>query len=166
MISSYEYSIEDDDDSLSLQEKLTDLAIANIENILDYNLNNKTLTPQKNSIATYDTKLSKDESIINWNEDAETIIAKVKAFAGWPGVQAELFGVKFKIHHATCFDDSDTYLPGSVIKFDHHAFEIKAKKGTIQINKLQLPVKNIITYKDLYNSNSQFSTKIKSYSDK
>ena len=63
-------------------------------------------------------------------------------------------------------NDSDTYLPGSVIKFDHHAFEIKAKKGTIQINKLQLPGKNIITYKDLYNSNSQFSTKIKSYTGK
>ena len=166
MIASYEYSIEDDDDSLSLQEKLTDLAIANIENILEYNLNNKTLTPQKNSLATYATKLSKDESIINWNEDAETIIAKVKAFAGWPGVQAELFGVKFKIHQATCFNDSNTYLPGTVINFDHHKFEIKAKKGTIQINRLQLPGKNIITYKDLYNSNSQFSTKIKSYSGK
>ena len=57
-------------------------------------------------------------------------------------------------------------MPGTVINFGHHKFEIKAKKGTIQINKLQLPGKNIITYKDLYNSNSQFSTKIKSYSGK
>ena len=73
---------------------------------LESNLNDKILTPQNNSLATYATKLSKDESIINWNEDAEIIIAKVKAFAGWPGVQAELFDVKFKIHQAKCINNS------------------------------------------------------------
>ncbi|MFL2568490.1 MAG: methionyl-tRNA formyltransferase [Gammaproteobacteria bacterium] len=166
ILASYEYLIKEEDDSLSLQEKLTDLAIENIENILESNLNDKILTPQNNSLATYATKLSKDESIINWNEDAEIIIAKVKAFAGWPGVQAELFDVKFKIHQAKCINDSNKYSPGSVMNFNHDKFEIKAKKGIIQINKLQLPGKNIITNKDLYNSNSQFSTKIKSYSVK
>lgn len=166
ILSSYEYSIKDEDDSLSLQDKLTDLAIQNIENILQPNLNNKKLTPQNDSLATYAKKLSKDESIIDWNEDAETIISKVKAFAGWPGVQAELFDVKFKIHKAIYFNDITQYSPGSVIKFDHDKFEIKAKKGSIQITKLQLPGKNIITCKDLYNSNSDFSTKIKSYSVK
>ena len=44
-------------------------------------------------MATYAKKLTKEESVITWEEDAKSIISKIKAFAGWPGVQAELFKV-------------------------------------------------------------------------
>ena len=154
--------IASDHGGYNLKEYIKDFLIKKNVSIID-------LGPRENKTVDYPDyakKLSKDESIIDWNEDAETIISKVKAFAGWPGVQAELFDVKFKIHKAIYFNDITQYSPGSVIKFDHDKFEIKAKKGSIQITKLQLPGKNIITCKDLYNSNSDFSTKIKSYSVK
>ena len=50
--------------------------------------------------------------------------------------------------------------------FNHDKFEIQVKNGTIEIDKLQLLGKNIITCRDLYNSNSEFSAKIKNYSVK
>ena len=166
IIRSYDYNIQGDDDSLSLQDKLTDLAIENIEDIFEINLNKSEFKKQNNDLVSYAKKLSKDESLISWDEDAEIIISKIKAFAGWPGVQAELFGVKFKIHKAKHFKDMSRTQPGSIISFNRDKLEIKAKNGFIQINKLQLPGKNVITCRDLYNSSSDFSTKIKNYSVK
>ena len=166
IIRSYKYNIQEDDDSLSLQDKLTDLAINNIEEIFEMNLNKSQFTKQNQDCASYAKKLLKEESLISWDEDAETIISKIKAFAGWPGVQAELFGIKFKILKAKHFEDTSPNEPGCIINFDHDKLEIKAKNGFIQINKLQLPGKNVITCRDLYNSNSEFSTKIKNYSTK
>ena len=166
IIRSYDYNIQGDDDSLSLQEKLTDLAIKNIEDVFEMNLNKSEFKKQNKDLASYARKLSKDESLISWDEDVETIISKIKAFAGWPGVDAELFGIKFKILKAKHFEDRSRAQPGSIISFNHDKLEIKAKNGFIQINELQLPGKNVITCRDLYNSSSDFSTKIKNYSIK
>ena len=116
---------------------------------------------QDDSAATYARKLSKAESFIKWEEDAEIIISKIKAFAGWPGVEAEIHGVRFKIIKAKYYKDVSSLSNGKVLNFNHDQFEVKAKNGIIQIDKLQLPGKNIITCRDFYNSNSVFSMKIK-----
>ena len=121
---------------------------------------------QDDSAATYARKLSKAESFIKWEEDAEIIISKIKAFAGWPGVEAEIHGVRFKIIKAKYYKDVSSQSNGKVLNFNHDQFEVKAKNGIIQIDKLQLPDKNIITCRDFYNSNSVFSMKIKNDSVK
>ena len=163
IISSHEYTIEEEEDSISLQDNLTDLAITNLEEAFQINSNNSIFREQDNAVATYAKKLSKAEALVSWGDDAETIILKLKAFAGWSGIEAELFGTKFKIIDAKYFSDNGSSKPGSIINFDHGKLEIAAKNGFIQIHKLQLPGKNIITCRDLFNSNSEFSGKIKNY---
>jgi len=166
IISTYEYEISDSDDSLSLQESLTALAVKNIEDVFEKVILDSNFISQDDSVATYAKKLSKAESYINWDEDAEIIISKIKAFAGWPGVEAEIFGVRFKIIKAKYHKDVSSESNGKVLNFNHDQFEVKAKNGVIQIDKLQLPGKNIITCRDFYNSNSVFSMKIKNDSVK
>jgi len=166
IISKYEYKISDSDDSLSLQESLTALAVKNIEDVFEKVMIDSNFISQDDSVATYARKLSKAESYIKWDEDAEIIISKVKAFAGWPGVEAEIFGIRFKIIKAKYYKDVSSQSNGKVLNFSHDKFEVKAKNGVIQIDKLQLPGKNIITCRDFYNSNSVFSMKIKNDSVK
>ena len=166
IISKYEYKISDSDDSLSLQESLTALAVKNIEDVFEKVMLDSNFISQDDSVATYARKLSKAESYITWDEDAEIIISKVKAFAGWPGVEAEIFGVRFKIIKAKYYKDVSPQSNGKVLNFSHDQFEVKATNGVIQIDKLQLPGKNIITCRDFYNSNSVFSMKIKNDSVK
>ena len=160
IISKYEYKISDSDDSLSLQESLTALAVKNIEDVFKKVMLHSNFISQDDSVATYARKLSKAESYIKWDEDAEIIISKVKAFAGWPGVETEIFGIRFKIIKAKYYKDVSSQSNGKVLNFSHDKFEVKAKNGVIQIDKLQLPGKNIITCRDFYNSNSVFSMKI------
>ena len=166
IISSYEYPINESHDTLSLQDDLTSLAIKNIEDIFHKAINHNDFNPQDNNKATYARKLTKEESVISWEEDAISIISKIKAFAGWPGVQAELFKVKFKIIKAHLSAKTSSLDYGSIVTFNHDKFEIQVKNGIIEIDKLQLLGKNIITCRDLYNSNSEFSAKIKNYSVK
>ncbi len=166
IISKYEYEISNSDDSLSLQKSLTALAVKNIEDVFEKVMLDSNFISQDDSAATYARKLSKAESFIKWEEDAEIIISKIKAFAGWPGVEAEIHGVRFKIIKAKCYKDVSSLSNGKVLNFNHDQFEVKAKNGIIQIDKLQLPGKNIITCRDFYNSNSVFSMKIKNDSVK
>ncbi len=166
IISKYEYEISNSDDSLSLQKSLTALAVKNIEDVFEKVMLDSNFISQDDSAATYARKLSKAESFIKWEEDAEIIISKIKAFAGWPGVDAEIHGVRFKIIKAKYYKDVSSLSNGKVLNFNHDQFEVKAKNGIIQIDKLQLPGKNIITCRDFYNSNSVFSMKIKNDSVK
>lgn len=166
IISKYEYEISNSDDSLSLQKSLTALAVKNIEDVFEKVMLDSNFISQDDSAATYARKLSKAESFIKWEEDAEIIISKIKAFAGWPGVEAEIHGVRFKIIKAKYYKDVSSQSNGKVLNFNHDHFEVKAKNGIIQIDKLQLPGKNIITCRDFYNSNSVFSMKIKNDSVK
>ena len=166
IISKYEYEISNSDDSLSLQKSLTALAVKNIEDVFEKVMLDSNFISQDDSAATYARKLSKAESFIKWEEDAEIIISKIKAFAGWPGVEAEVLGVRFKIIKARYHKDVSSRSNGKVLNFNHDQFEVKAKNGVIQIDKLQLPGKNIITCRDFYNSNSVFSMKIKNDSVK
>ena len=166
IISQHEYKISNTDDSLSLQKSLTALAVKNIEDVFKKVMLDSSFISQDDNEATYARKLSKTESFVKWDEDAEMIISKIKAFAGWPGVQAEIYGVRFKIIEAKFYKDMSSKSNGNVLKFNHNQFEVKAKNGIIQINKLQLPGKNIITCRDFYNSNSVFSMKIKNDSVK
>ena len=53
--------------------------------------------------------------------------------------------------------------PGTVIRFNYDELCIVANNGAVSIEKLQLPGKNIISARDLFNSNSAFVRKIKQY---
>ena len=125
IISSYEYPINESHDTLSLQDDLTSLAIKNIEDIFHKAINHNDFNPQDNNKATYARKLTKEESVISWEEDAISIISKIKAFAGWPGVQAELFKVKFKIIKAHLSAKTSSLDYGSIVTFNHDKFEIQ-----------------------------------------
>lgn len=49
---------------------------------------------QDNSKATYDTRISKEDGIIDWRKDASTISREIRAFASWPKSRARISGVE------------------------------------------------------------------------
>ena len=163
IISTYEYDIINDDNTLSLQAKLTDLAISKLDEVISINNSSKLLVRQNEMDASYAKKIKKSESIINWNEGVQNISSTVRALVGWPVAECEIFGVNFKIWKARyCIKDVDL-TPGSLYSFDRKSLGITANDGIVQIEKLQFPGKRIVTAGDLFNSNTEFVTKIKSY---
>ena len=166
IISSFKYSVSNEDDSLILQEKLSNLAADNIIDILKLFSNKPKLISQNNDNVSYAPKIEKSEAIINWDKNCREIFCKVRAFVGWPVAETSFFDTSFKVWKVSYEEIKLDETPGTIISFNRNFLGIKAADGIVKIEKLQLPGKNVITTRDLYNSNTLFSKKIKSFFNK
>lgn len=61
------------------------------------NIETLDLKEQEHSLATYAPKLTKEQGRIDWQEPAEVIDRKVRAFYGWPGAFTFLTGQRLEI---------------------------------------------------------------------
>ena len=60
--------------------------------------------PQDKSLANYAPKLKREAGRLNWNESAEAIERKIRAYNPWPGAFTELGGGNLKIFTASIVD--------------------------------------------------------------
>ena len=70
---------------------------------------------QDNTQAIYAPKLSKAEAELDWNEAAEVLQRKVRAFNPWPVAWCELGGQRLRIWKAEVVDNIAEVLPGQII---------------------------------------------------
>ena len=96
-------------------------------------------TEQNESQATYAKKIEKSETKINWNDDAEKIVAKINAFSPNPGCWFELNRNRIKIIKAKKVIGEG--MPGTIL---NDKFTIACSKNAIQIIELQKEGKQII----------------------
>ena len=89
-------------------------------------------TEQNESEATYAKKIEKSETKVNWNDDAEKIVAKINAFSPNPGCWFELNGNRIKIIKAKKVIGEG--IPGKIL---NDKFTIACSKNAIQIIELQ-----------------------------
>ena len=89
-------------------------------------------TEQNESEATYAKKIEKSETKINWNDNAEKIVAKINAFSPNPGCWFELNRNRIKIIKAKKVIGEG--MPGTIL---NDKFTIACSKNAIQIIELQ-----------------------------
>lgn len=70
---------------------------------------------QDEKMATYAHKLSKAEARLDWNETAETLARKVRAFNPWPVAWCELGDQRIRIWQAEVVDNMVQRQPGEVL---------------------------------------------------
>ena len=161
IIASHELEILDDDNNLTLQSKLSKLASDYLEDSLKKIVTNANFIKQNESESSYAKKILKNESKIEWTDSADNIVLKIKAFSGWPVVEAKILGESLKIWSAEAVEVEDKCAAGKIVNLDKNGLSVSTSKGILCIKKLQFPGKKIITARDLCNSNSGFATKIK-----
>ena len=88
--------------------------------------------PQDDSMASYAKKIDKSEAKINWNENANKIIAKINALNPTPGSWFKLDGSRIKVIKA--IEVKKNGRPGEII---HNKLTIACKKNAIQILELK-----------------------------
>jgi len=98
---------------------------------------------QDDSKATYAKKISKDETKINWNLEADKIIAHIHGLSPNPGAWFEHKGDRFKVFKAT--KSSLSGKPGTVMDEN---LNVACKSNSIQILELQKQGKNKQTIKE------------------
>ena len=90
--------------------------------------------PQDSSAATYAAKLNREDGRIDWNESADVIERKIRAFDPWPGAFAILRDEdgrdrKLKVFRGTVIDSCSAD-PANLV--------IPTKRGAIRLDEVQL----------------------------
>jgi methionyl-tRNA formyltransferase len=91
---------------------------------------------QDNAQANYAAKISKDEAMIDWHEDAATIHRKIRAFNPSPGAVTVLAGERIKLWRAQPVALTDG-APGTVCRSPAGPLVIASGKGALNILELQ-----------------------------
>lgn len=92
-------------------------------------------TPQAQEGITYANKLSKEEAKIQWQEDAEVIARKIRAFNPVPSAWTELDGKPLKIWQAHVVQQQGQ--AGQVLSSHADGIVVACGKHAIQITELQ-----------------------------
>src|SRR5205807_9334668 len=89
----------------SLHDRLAEIAPeALLESLRLLGAGNAPRIPQDKTLATYAPKLNRESGRINWNEPAQTIERKIRAYNPWPGTFTEFNKRKLKVFSASIVD--------------------------------------------------------------
>jgi methionyl-tRNA formyltransferase len=91
--------------------------------------------PQDSAAATYAPKLEREHGRIDWNESAELVERKIRAFNPWPGAFTDVNGRKLKIFRAAAHQSG--------------ALTFRAANGPVAIREAQLEGGQRMTAEDL-----------------
>ncbi len=95
--------------------------------------------PQENACAEYCTKIKKVDGKVNWEEPAELIERKIRAYVPWPTVYTYwMRGDKLiKIYQSEVTATLDQDKPGTVIQADNSGIVVQTGKDALRITELQ-----------------------------
>lgn len=120
---------------------------------------------QDESLVTLAPIITKEQLVINWDQEGKTIINHINAFANEPLAITYLNDYQFKIGKALFKPnnlENQAIANGTVLKCDKQELVIKVKDGTISIltiqpqNKKMLPIKAFLNGNNLIHMNDQF----------
>jgi methionyl-tRNA formyltransferase len=99
--------------------------------------------PDDPSAVTYATKLSKDESALDFTLPARALADRIRAFDPWPGTSAQLVGDEvgetFKIWAAHAVGVDPEAPPGTIVGVDDDGVAIATAAGMLVVTELQKP---------------------------
>ncbi len=142
-----------DETSSSLYEKVAEQAPqVLVDTLKDLVAGNLTAEKQDETQANYAKKLSKQEALIDWNQDAAFIERCVRAFNPWPMSYFELQGKPVKVHQASIVNISSNAAVGEIIAADKNGIQVNTANGVLNLQVIQLAGKKAMAVQDILNS--------------
>ncbi|VAX14322.1 Methionyl-tRNA formyltransferase [hydrothermal vent metagenome] len=139
--------IKNTDTGGSLHDRLAPLGGQALQQALE-KLQQGTLSPQPqdNSLSTYARKLSKQEAMLDWQEDAAALARRVRAFNPWPVAQTRIGDQILRIWSAEPLDGKpggaeSSAEPGTVLACNKAGIDIATGDGRLRLKQLQPPGK-------------------------
>ena len=159
MFAKREIEILDSDDNTSLFNKLSligrDLLLESLPDILS--AKNKGVF-QNEEEATYSYNLTKEEELIDFNNNSRNIFNQVRGLSEEPGAYFSFNNESFKVYKTKIVEDNSDLLPGTIISLNKE-FVIKTKDGAISILEIKPAGKNIMPIKNFLNGQRIFKEK-------
>ncbi|MGL5741774.1 MAG: methionyl-tRNA formyltransferase [Legionella sp.] len=152
--------ISETETATSLHDKLAQIAAQPLLKVLD-ELANETAKPelQNNELATYASKINKEDARINWQQTALEIDQKIRAFNPWPIAYTSLGEHIIRIHQAKVITMTLNQPPGTIVHIDKKGMLVATGGQGILVEKIQFPGAKVISIVDWLNSSkSQMPT--------
>ena len=148
-----EVEILGEDDYNSLMPKLADVGAKLLLQALE-EIENKTVkfTKQDDSKATFTKLIQKEDALLDFNESAENLVNKVRAYVENPTAYFYLGDDRIKVYKAKVeAGDLPNVGIGEVVTVNKKMFLIKTGKDTFSILKCQAPGGKVLDVKDFLN---------------
>ena len=143
-----EISIEQSDDAKSLHDKLSksggDLIIKTLSRL---EIDNLLPVPQNAALATYAPKLKKEESLINWQLDADDIFNRIRGLTPWPGTHTFYNGKRLGILKGKVIRGEPSDRPGYVERVTDSGIEVGTRKNRLKITEVKPEGKKAMSVK-------------------
>jgi methionyl-tRNA formyltransferase len=99
--------------------------------------------PQDNSLATYATKLRKEEGLIDWRLPSLRLLQRIRAFNPFPVCYSDFDGESVRIWSAEASAQSvpPHTCPGTILSLDKGLIHVATGDGAIALSHLQWPGK-------------------------
>lgn len=156
MLSKVTTGILADDTGGTLHDRLAEMGPAALLNTLAQ-LEAGTLQPEKqnDAQANYAHKLLKEEALINWQQPAEEIALRVRAFNPFPMAYTLLGDERIRVLMAEALEQSSQLLPGTIANVSADGLEIACGEGVLRITQVQLAGKKAMNVADVINGQPQ-----------
>lgn len=146
ILAQIDVNISDSDDFLSLSDKLSKIGAQLLEKNINQYLNHEISSQeQDDSIATTCHMIEKEDGQIDWNENSDKILNKIRAFNPWPSAYTKLLGYDMKIHKAK---NSHSQLKAGEVLIDKIHLLVGCADQAIEILELQVAGKKIVSAAD------------------
>jgi methionyl-tRNA formyltransferase len=157
--------INQQDTSATIYEKLADLGPqALLETLTLMAENNHQCEPQNNDLATYASKLNKEEAELNWQLPAKILHQKLRAYIPWPVAQFTFTDEKNQQHRirawqASIVEDNFQEAAGTIVNVDKTGVTIATGEQALKLEYLQLPGKKSLAFADILNGRADWFKK-------
>jgi methionyl-tRNA formyltransferase len=127
-----------DDTTASLHDRLADMGGSMVVRALAEAHAGK-LQPVKQPEAgiTYAHKIEKTEAAVDWQQSAQTIGRRVRAFNPFPAASAQLGADVIKLWHASVENTAHTEAPGTLLSADAQGVRVACGEGVLCVTELQ-----------------------------
>jgi len=141
-------SIEQDDNLEQVYDKLEETGCRLLIEFLDkLATSDIDFVEQDHEQATYASKIDKEDLLIDWTLDAQSVHNQIRAFDPIPCARTFLNGKQVKIKSSVgFFDNASQAAPGSILSIDKEGASIKCGKGSLLVRDIQLPSKKFISF--------------------
>jgi methionyl-tRNA formyltransferase len=143
--------IESCDTSATLYDKLAALGPKALVDVLD-NFDSYSPEKQDDTLATYAKKLSKEEALIDWHDDAAQIERNIRAFNPWPVAWMKIDEHNVKVWSGDVVELDKAVSPGTIVSANKEGITIATGKGALRITSLQIPGKKALPAADVINA--------------
>ncbi|MBT2336020.1 methionyl-tRNA formyltransferase [Variovorax paradoxus] len=96
-------------------------------------------TPQPAEGVTYASKVEKHEAQIDWNQPADAIVRRIRAFDPFPGANSPLDGETIKLWAAHAVPAEVSAAPGTLLAVTDSGVAVAAAGATVMVTELQRP---------------------------